>query len=351
MSIVVPHKKSKAFGGTLRKYRSRLTKISFGEKLESTLVLMDDGTSGRGTCLGCGDAPCKSFLAAELSLHGLLKDFPSDPTTEVCPTNAIDWDYNKNVSIVVTEDCISCGLCIARCPYGAIYLTESGAVVEAEDPDCLTVENSQEKIQPKHPKVERRGIIGPLRDRSMKNIPKVLLNQEILNNIQSSRFVRNLLIQCGFLCNINRSGDTNVRIDGVLDLSNEKCVGVIEIELRDPIEIPRLFLEDIVVANRIFGVSKEKIHPIAVLTKLPNLRSEYYRVIDDIEKILNIRCRTITVGVLLTVIWQFKKFSNLPDELFFTQPENVNLLPPIKQHFQNKFIETEPYPGAFQPSS
>ncbi|MCY6369753.1 4Fe-4S dicluster domain-containing protein [Clostridium ganghwense] len=42
------------------------------------------------------------------------------PCKKVCPTDALDIDYEDRRAIIKEEDCINCGACMAACPFGAI---------------------------------------------------------------------------------------------------------------------------------------------------------------------------------------------------------------------------------------
>ena len=68
-------------------------------------------------------------LEAQPSLDDELGTFPSDPSRDVCPTDAINWDAAGEMPTIEAESCIGCGLCAVRCPYGAISLSPDGIAV------------------------------------------------------------------------------------------------------------------------------------------------------------------------------------------------------------------------------
>ena len=82
--------------------------------------MLADGRAGAGTCLGCASAACMEKDESELTLFGAMDAFPGDPSLDVCPTRAIRWDGENSAAFIVADDCIGCGLCVSRCPYGAI---------------------------------------------------------------------------------------------------------------------------------------------------------------------------------------------------------------------------------------
>ena len=347
MPKVIPHKKFKGQSGKVREYHSRIVNLEFNNNLEPILVTLSNGMKGRGSCLGCIDAPCMNLSRTNMKLPKILKEFPGDPALEVCPTTAITWDDSHNNAVVNGDECICCGLCVARCPYGAIHLTREGvAVVESGDPDRLTVDCVNAPNHEEHFVLDRIGQIGPINFTFMQKMPDSLTN---LNDTQSSRLVRNLLIECGIMCRTRRKGDTNVRMDGVLSTTDGR-LGVIEIELSNAVlESPRALMEDVSVLHSRYGITIDSIDPVSVILSLPNYRSEYFQVISDIEQVLGLRCRTITVGALLSVLWQFKKITGFSTGLFVTSPNNADLLPSMKCHFSNDFSEIEPYLGAYRP--
>ena len=83
---------------------------------------------------------------------------------------------------------------------------------------------------------------------------------------------------------------------------------------------------------------------------LPNARSEYYQVIEDIENVLGLRCRTITVGILLILIWHFQELAGITGQLFTTKSGGADLSVEIKNNLVDTLPSTEPYPGAYRTS-
>lgn len=348
MSEVVPHLMAREPGGKVRDYRGPVLRGDFNGGLQPVVVELDDGTRGRGTCLGCHDAPCMTMAEEDLVLPEILRDFPGDPSRDVCPTGAIAWNATGETAEVNGNTCIGCGLCIARCPYGAISLTPEGvASVEDGDPDDLTVAAVGTQNSIGHVRPPTSGRIGPIRFPVVQRMPQAIEN---LSSHVSARFVRNLLIESGVQCRIRRPGDTNVRMDGVLTTA-EGRLGVLEIELGNAVlESPRELLEDVAVLRGRYGIEVGSIDPVSVISRLPNARSEYFRVMSDIEQVLNLRCRTVTIGALLAVLWQFERIEGFTGGLFVTSPDYTDLLPAMRHHLADSIPVWEPYDGAYRPS-
>lgn len=348
MSEVLPHKKQTGRSGTSRSYRSAVTDLDFAIGASPVVVHLADGSSGRGTCLGCHDTPCILLGVSDSILPEAITEFPGDPARDVCPTGAILWDDTAHAP-AISKACVGCGLCVVRCPYGAVSISAKGAArIESTDPDRLTVPPKDSSIgSSQHPTPRRSGRLGPTYPKLVERLPETVT---ALTDGDRSQFVRNLMLACGVACRVRRRGDTNVRMDGVLGLADGR-IGVLEIELSSaPLESPRALLEDIAVLHSRYSLQVETIDPVSVVLALPNARSEYYQVISDIEKVLGIRCRTVTIGAILAVLWHFQTFVAFRDDLFTTSPGTTDLAPPIRKLVSAEIPVVEPYPRSFRPA-
>src|SRR5690348_12322336 len=283
MSDFVVHKGRRAAGSFARHYGADVTDVHY-EHGERTTVKLADERAGAGTCLGCGSAPCMEKDDRELMLFGALDAFPGDPSRDVCPTRAIRWDNETSVAFVVAEDCIGCGLCISRCPYGAISLANGlTAGVETTDPDGMIVAGPAKKDE--HPEVKHSGQIATLDSPAATNLPATV---RLLDDARTSLFVRNLLNEVGLNARVRRRGDTNMRMDAV-GFSRSERPFVAEIETGgDVLESPRALLEDVAVLHSRYGYAIADIDPVSIILVFPNVRSEYYQVIRDIKRVLRL---------------------------------------------------------------
>ena len=67
------------------------------------------------------------------------------------------------------------------------------------------------------------------------------------------------------------------------------------------------------------------------MSTLPNKRSEYYRVIDDINKVLKIKIFTLPLDVLEKLVSYKNKFSNqILEKLYISEKEGSDFLKPKK---------------------
>lgn len=347
MADIVPHKDIVKHSGTARIYREEVSHLEFDGPDAPVTVVLASGARGTGTCLGCYDAPCIWIELDSAVLPETLMAFPRDPDRRVCPTYAISWNSAQQIVDVDPSLCIGCGLCAARCPYGAISITSNGtAHVISDDPDSLAVEPHRTDGFTGHPVATRNGAIGPTTSPPLAELPTTILN---LEDAARTVLVRNLLIQCGFTCLTRRRGDQNVRMDGVFALDDGHS-GVLEIECSTSVlDSPRALLEGIAVLHGRYGLPVDEVEPLSVVLHLPNNRSEYFHVIEDIHRVLGIRCRSVTVGALAALMWSFTKVTALPPGLFSTQPGSTDLLKGIRRTLAPHFPDIEPYAASYRP--
>jgi len=341
MSDFVVHKHLQAAGTFSRDYGMEVTDVKFEHDMPTAITLAD-GRIGAGTCIGCGSAPCMKKHEHELTLFGTLNAFPGDPNLDVCPTRAIRWDDDNAVAIVAAEDCIGCGLCISRCPYGAISMANGlTACVETNDPDGLIVGGH---FEGEHSHPQYSGRIAKLDAPAASNL---LNTVAALDDTRTTLLVRNLLNEIGLSIRTRRRGDTNMRIDAV-GFSRDKRPFIAEIEMTTGVlESPRALLEDVAVLHSRYGYGVKDIDLVSVILAFPNVRSEYYQVIRDIEKVLGLRCHTITIGVIVAMLWNGVRLVGFTSNAFTIGGEMIDLANCLGIE---EARTTEPYPGAFRPS-
>ena len=278
-------------------------------------ILLSNGKGCPGTCIRCAGTPCMKFEDNEIKLEH-LSQFPADMSRDACPTNAISWPYEESAPIIDQELCIGCGICVARCPTKAIYFkTDGSAAVHSQQHD-LYVENKTEddnrKTETTIKIFQALPWANPMKvdsDEIMHIMFNTLQNEtSALMGNAPNLLLRNLLIVLGIRSAIRRTGDTNIRMDIILEGKDSSVCGVGEIEFGiDLLNTPRNSLDNIAVFSSRYKM--RNLLPIIFPLVLPNQRSEYWQVIKDIKAVLNIEVRTVTLGALLILLWNKKKLS------------------------------------------
>lgn len=218
---------------------------------------------------------CKRCIQFEKEMISSAKNgFPLESSLNVCPTNALTIASSGEL-FVEKSLCLGCGLCRARCPRrlldiqrGELLLTKGNRPV-----------NLKQSLQAFYERL-------PLAN-AIPNAPNIL--------------VRNALLMIGKQAGIRRVGDTILRIDGMIFEKEETRLLEIQFNGGD-IETPRSVLDDYAIFNFKFNKVGIKTSCLIVLSSLPNKRSEFWRVISDIKKVLGIRVDIATVGALLSVV-------------------------------------------------
>ena len=93
--------------------------LIFHEKAPAQMIF-SNGDKCSTACIGCKNPSCMYYDDSEIECSN-LPDFPNDKSTDVCPVNAIEWDSITETPKIDESKCLHCGLCIKRCPVGALY--------------------------------------------------------------------------------------------------------------------------------------------------------------------------------------------------------------------------------------
>ena len=136
-----------------------------------------------------------------------------------------------------------------------------------------------------------------------------------LTDKQKLEFVKKQIGLIGCDINLKRIGDNNMRIDATSNFDkNKKAIFSIQFG-NDHVSVPRKILEDFAVLHNRYNIIKENIVPFSILQNLPNKRSEYYQIIDDIKKVTNISIYTLTleaienikINILRLYLWKYAR--------------------------------------------
>lgn len=252
---------------------------------------VDDGEFS-GCCCNCKEKFCLEYSSHELH-SDFFNSFPHNTSRRVCPTDAIS---NSNENIIITQSkCIGCGICISRCPFSAFAFDE-------ETGKCF-VQNNDSKIPDSLVEQEKQ-----IKDfRSLQSYSKYdsvtipFIEDKALRLINGTDapeiIVRNFLVNLGFTANSNAQGNQHNRIEFFALVDDKYLIGECETG-NDVLSVSRRILDDLAVLVSRHSVNLEDIIPLAVINRLPNKRTDYYEVIEDVNKVLGIQINTITYACL-----------------------------------------------------
>lgn len=316
------------------------------------LIKFSDGMISPGSCIRCPNPPCMEYSPSELELD-VFRDFPSDKNDRVCPTGAITWPQETGSPVIDADACISCGLCVSRCPVRAIHLNDRGAHVNDEPNNhfrmqsFLATKEITDAVTQQFRGVAETGIYILEDDDVMQ---RFLSHFEQVASDQSAQFpnhlARNLLIACGIGAAMRRRGDTNIRMDMVLGPPGVDS-GTSEVELgAGVLDAPRNILDNVAVLVARYEIAKDRIVPLIVSLSLPNQRSEYWQVIQDIRKVLEVQINSITIGAMILLVWNRTEIAlSAGDELYIDV--DTNSLKPMIERLLGRTIRasSSAYPG------
>jgi ferredoxin len=326
--------------------------IDWGHGNKPATINFSDGKFAFGSCIRCAYPRCIEYSYDELKLS-IFQDFPADQNNNVCPTNAISWPHESSSPVINTAECINCGLCVSRCPSKAIYLLSDHACINDTTNDYFI-----EKKEVSEPKITEytsslfNGVVEKgLYVTESDAVFETFYNRfvEIAKN-QSAQFpnhlARNLLIANGVGAAMRRRGDTNIRMDLVLGPPGVKK-GTSEVEFGNEIlDAPRNILDNIAVLVARYELSKDMIVPVIVSLSLPNSRSEYFRFIQDVRKVLNIKINSITIGGLILLIWNRSKINFVNGDELYIDETTSSLRPKLEEMLGRPInLENGGYPG------
>ncbi len=292
----------------------------------------------------------------ELAVSG-FPQFPADATSQVCPTDALEWPAGSSTPRVNPAACISCGLCVSRCPVAAISLNRDGIAVvnDQSNKHFLSADGaaSQEvvdKITGRFSRVSKVGQMFRESDRHLKTIfLRIKRSGKTLGPQFPNLFSRNLLIEVGIGSAMRRRGDTNIRMDMVLGPPGV-AHGVAEVEFGfgGILDAPRNLLDNVAVLCSRYGFEKERIVSMLVASELPNQRSEYWQLVKDIAEVLGIRIGSITWGALILMVWEGTKLTIRPENEFYTDTSSYSIREAVEKVLGRRLTVGTGYPGFLQ---
>lgn len=171
----------------------------------------------------------------------------------------------------------------------------------------------------------------------------------ILTPLALQKLIEELFHKLDMPINFSRIGDNNTRYDAKLSIENGRFEGIVEVEVPSTamLDAPRNLLDDIAVVSNRNNIDLDKIIPIVICWTFPNNRTDYWNVVNDINKVLNIKIRTIPIMALAVFYWTNNKL-NLEGESFYVDVDNNSLME-IIELLSNKNINLSNFEGFFAP--
>lgn len=318
--------------------------IELGYKSGVAVLVNSNGDKIFSSCISCHDEPCIKLKDNNI-INKSISEFPRDKSNRTCPVDAIQWRIDDETPSIINEKCISCGLCLSACTIGAIYYNDGSVNIytggseyyeEAKDLPVLTGFEKRASYAILNPddlsvilnKIEEKQSIGG------KNFPNI--------------FTKNLLFSLGINAYIRRQGDTNIRMDMLIEEKDK--VGVAEIEFgTDTLNSPRNILDNYSVLVSRYKIDKDNIVPIIFTNKLPNNRSDYWQVINDINNVLGIKISTVSIGLLILIAYLNKKYTLENIGSLYLDSESTTLREKIGSIIPNIADFPEGFLGIFEP--
>lgn len=287
-----------------------------------------NGEEGHIGCLRCTNPRCMYFSENEIECDR-VDGFPNDKSVNACPVEAITWDDSSDALVIDSRKCINCGICVSRCPVGALYFSNGGQLmvnttqgnsIENKKLDSATQTIHFHQIE-QLLKVPRAGVSLNASDHLFKTIYNKLLH--LRSNYHNS-IGRNLLIALGCKCSMRRIGDVYTRMDAIYS-SSAGSFGAVEVEFgRETLDASRGILDDIAVLNTRYGVHKHDNKALVICLQLPNARQGYWQVVKDVKIVEKIKIGTVTVGALMFLLWNGCIFEPENDR-YYIDYDNMDL--------------------------
>jgi len=252
-----------------------------------------DNRSRKIACLACPEKFCLDFSENELKYNHIFLN--------VCPTKAIS--FSGNTSVIDYDNCMGCGLCAIRCPYGAIKFNDDYL------PEINDLNYDYKKYSYSDFKKETKYLVvrNIIHDQDRKKLVKNLLHN-LRDQKQNTIYplVGSMLTSIGLATRITRVGDTNERTDSVIiDERNS-----IPIEIKSPTETEHIDIKSVRQAldNKIIMLSRNthntqfKTTSLSIGYRYPASRSDVDELIENIYEAYSINIGMIDFETLYVML-------------------------------------------------
>ncbi len=276
------------------------------------LTTASDPSAPVGGCLQCPDAPCVRFDAQEISADvGAEVSCATD--NDVCPVGALTIQSGAPPEIS-TDICIGCGLCVRRCPVGALTITAAGhpIVQEVAPPERQVFRGSS-------------GEFRAARDELAQSITRLAVDPEQLVGLAgravtslvepdrgnarrldprwaAARLVRNALLTLNIRSCLSVRGNNSDPCEFTACLPEHGLV-LGEIEAGgDGLDATRKVTTGVAVARARWSLGATEVIPVVVIARMPNSRTDVYRLIDDLATVLGLNIALVPLASLIAAV-------------------------------------------------
>jgi len=232
-------------------------------------------------------------------------DSPFSPDDSVCPTAAISRG-GEGLAAIEASNCIGCGLCVIRCPVGAIWIDDDSATARVQSPSSEAYERRsaplEEFIAQRDAVAAHLGAEAPpfgspgLLGRQLDRVSPVVAGPSGQNVLRL--LARNAFLVRGASARLKIVGDNNAACELLVD--DGAYLLVVEVEpSADALDAMRRVLAGTAVLIARYGARLEDVTATLIINRLPNKRVDYYGVATDVQARLGLATITIPTGVLL----------------------------------------------------
>ncbi|MFH1579756.1 MAG: 4Fe-4S binding protein [Thermoplasmatota archaeon] len=207
---------------------------------------------------------------------------------------------------MISEDCVGCGLCVLRCPFGAVFLDQESGMAKTKTGQRIRLATSHEFSNYYASITLKKDFSSRDRDVFVRHVKNGLSGTD---KSIFYPFVASLITSIGLPCAATRIGDTNDRTDAKI----AGPFGIVPIEIKSPTEVERIDIKSVEQAleNKIVCSSrcssktptKKNVTSLIVGFERPNLRSDVYELIDNIHDTFGINIGVLSISDLLHILW------------------------------------------------
>ena len=337
MSRVLSQRTKPGRGKTLAP-RYKPISLHFASGRFATATFSNDQTA-QASCLRCPDTPCATFADREMVIKNFDR-FPADRLPTVCAANAIRVPEELEAPSIDGDRCMMCGVCASRCPAGAIRLVPGKGAQVNDAPNSAFVETEDVSVK-------RHTATVSLFDDASEN-GTLLAESDVVVDDAFARLqeawgrvgdqfpnvlVRNLLIGAGVGAAIGRKGNIHMRMDLILGPPGV-IHGVAEVEFGQDavLDGPRDIMDAMAVLVSRYRWKRKELVALVVSDVLPNRRSEYWSIVQDIRKVLGIEIGTVTVLALMVLNWNRRLLNFSKGQAFYADRDTKS--------YREKILET-----------